>query len=478
MENIGEFRKYGHEIVDWIAEYYENMESYPVKSKVQPGEIYNNLPENAPDQQEDMQNILSDFEKIILPGITHWQSPGFHAYFPANTSFPSVLGEMLTAALGAQCMKWDTSPAAAELEEKVMNWLKKMLGLPDFFHGVIQDTASTSTLAAILTAREKFSDFRINREGIGQEDNYRVYCSTQAHSSVEKAVKIAGLGNNNLVKIEVDEAFRMNAEKLREAVLKDINEGKKPLCVVIALGTTSSTAIDPLSEVAEICSEFGIWLHVDAAYSGSALILPEYRWMIEGIERADSFVFNPHKWLFTNFDCSAYFVRNRQALIHTFQLVPEYLKTQTQGKVNDYCDWGIPLGRRFRALKLWFVIRSFGVSGLQEKLRYHIKLAGKFTELLKSDNHFEILAPVTMNVICFRYLPEKIKEEQEINRFNEALLNHINSTGKIYLSHTKLNNKYTIRMVIGQTNVSERHVDNAWNIIKMAAVKMENNKSE
>ena len=469
MENIEEFRKYAHEIVDWIAEYYENIESYPVKSKVQPGEIFSLLPEEPPAQGESMQDILSDFDRIILPGITHWQSPGFHAYFPANTSFPSVLGEMLTSALAAQCMKWDTSPAATELEEKVMTWLKGMLGLPAFFQGVIQDTASTSTLTAILSAREKFSDFRINREGIKKEENFRVYCSTQAHSSVEKAVKIAGIGSDNLVKIDTDDAFRMDMGKLREAILNDIGTGKKSLCVVIALGTTSSTAIDSLSEAAAICSEFNVWLHVDAAYAGSALILPEYRWMIEGIEGADSFVFNPHKWLFTNFDCSAYFVKNKTTLVNTFQLVPEYLKSQSQGKVNDYSDWGIQLGRRFRALKLWFVLRSFGVEGLQEKLRYHLKLADRFVELLKTDNHFEILTPVTMNVICFRYLPEKVTGEQEINKFNEELLHRINSGGKIYLTHTKLNGIYAIRMVIAQTNVQERHVNIAWNIIRSTA---------
>ncbi len=472
MENIDEFKKYAHEIVDWIAEYYENIENYPVKSKVQPGEIYNQLPEEAPEKGENMQDILTDFDKIIMPGITHWQSPGFHAYFPANTSFPSILGEMLTSALAAQCMKWDTSPAAAELEEKVMNWLKKMLGLPAFFQGVIQDTASTSTLTAVLSAREKFSDFRINREGIKQEENFRVYCSTQAHSSVEKAVKIAGIGSDNLVKVDTDEAFRMDMGKLRKAILKDIDAGKKPLCVVIALGTTSSTAIDSLQGAAAVCSEFKIWLHVDAAYAGSALILPEFRWMIEGIENVDSFVFNPHKWLFTSFDCSAYFVKDKMALVHTFQLVPEYLKSQSLGKVNDYSDWGIQLGRRFRALKLWFVLRSFGVEGLQEKLRYHLKLADKFVESLKADNHFELLAPVTMNVICFRYLPEKVTGEQEINKFNEDLLNRINSGGKIYLTHTKLNGKYAIRMVIAQTNVQERHVENAWNIILTNAMEL------
>ncbi|MBL4650573.1 MAG: aminotransferase class V-fold PLP-dependent enzyme, partial [Aureispira sp.] len=311
--NNKEFRKYAHQMVDWMADYFENIEEYPVKAQVQPKEIYNQLPEQAPLKGEEMSVIFKDFQDIILPGITHWQHPKFFAYFPANTSFPSILGEMLTATLGAQCMIWDTSPAAAELEERVMNWLRDLMGIPSSFEGVIQDTASTATLTAILSARERVTNFESNQNGIAQ-NNFRVYCSTETHSSVEKAVKIAGLGKNNLVKIPVDEQLRMQPAALEKAIQEDFKNGYRPMCIVAAIGTTGTTAIDPLKEIANISQKFDIWLHVDAAYAGSALILPEFQWMIEGIEQIDSFVFNPHKWLLTNFDCSVYFIKDKESL--------------------------------------------------------------------------------------------------------------------------------------------------------------------
>lgn len=465
MNNSNDFKKYTREIIDWICDYYENIRKYPVKSQVHPREIYNKLPENPSDNPENMEKIFKDFEDIILPGITHWQSPNFYAYFPANSSIPSLLAEILTSALGAQCMKWETSPAAAELEEKVMNWLKKMTELPDFFEGVIQDTASTSTLVAILTAREKLTEYKINENGFSS-NNFRVYCSSEAHSSVEKAVKIAGIGRNNLVKIQVDSEFKLISSDLRNKIREDLNCGNKPLCVVATIGTTGSTAIDPLDEIAEICSEFNIWLHTDAAFAGSALILPEYRWMIKGIEKVDSFVFNPHKWLFTNFDCSAYFIKDKTALIKTFEILPEYLKTISDSVVNNYCDWGIQLGRRFRALKLWFVIRNFGIKGLQEKIREHISLAKILEKKLLDDGRFEILAPVNLNLICFRYNPDKTRDDDLLNKINEKLLHKINQTGKIFLSHTKLNGKYVLRMVTGQTNLTKEHIIKAWELIK------------
>ena len=466
INNLNEFKKYAYEFIDWIVEYYKNIENNPVKSQVKPKEIFNKLPDSPPENSESMDSIFKDFQNIILPGITHWQSPNFHAYFPANSSFPSLLAEMLTSALGVQGMKWETSPSATELEEKVMNWLKDMIGLPKNFSGVIQDTASTSTLASIICAREKFSDFKINQSGFKDFENLRVYCSTETHSSIEKAVKIAGIGKSNLVKVNVDEKFKMNTGELEKEIKKDIEKGYKPLCVVAALGTTSSTAVDPLEKISEICKKYNLWLHVDAAYAGSALILPEYGWMIKGIEQADSFVFNPHKWLFTNFDCSAYFVKEKEYLIRTFEILPEYLKTISDSKVNNYCDWGIPLGRRFRALKLWFVIRNFGVKGLQEKLRYHISLAKKLEIKIRSDNEFEILAPVNFNLICFRYKPTGINSEDELNKINEKLLHSVNDTGEIYITHTKLNGKYTLRLVIGQTNVNEEHIKKTWKLIK------------
>lgn len=460
-----QFRDYAHRFVDWMADYLENIEEYPVKSQVKPGDIYRQLPSSPPEGPESMDDIFQDFQKVIMPGITHWQSPKFFAYFPANSSYPSLLAEMLTATLGAQCMKWETSPAATELEEMVMNWLKQMTGLPEIFHGVIQDTASTATLVALLTAREKKSDFRINKEGFSGDDRLRVYASSETHSSIEKAAKIAGYGSRNLVKVEVDDKYALIPEVLEESIKKDIKAGMKPSVVVATIGTTGSTAIDPLKPVSEICRKYDLWLHVDAAFAGSALILPECRWMIEGVEQADSYVFNPHKWLFTNFDCSAYFVKDRQALLNTLQIIPEYLKTATLGKVNDYCDWGIQLGRRFRALKLWFVLRNYGVKALQEKLRYHIYLANKFAHKIMQSDDFELMAPVSLNLVCFRYRPESIVNKERLNDINQKLLEKVNKTGKIFISHTKLNGNYTLRLVTGNTQIEEKHIEEAWEVI-------------
>jgi len=467
-----EFRKHAHELVDWMASYMENVENYPVKSSVAPGEIAAKIPDSPPLQPEPFSVLMRDFEEIIMPGITHWQNPNFFAYFPANTSPPSVLAEMLIAALGAQCMIWETSPAAAELEEKMMIWLKGMIGLPHEFEGVIQDSASTATLAAILTAREKISGFSINEEGSAGTGICRVYCSEQTHSSVDKAVKIGGIGRKNLVKIPVSSDFSMDPEKLREAVLKDKQNGYLPCCVVATIGTTGTTAIDPLEAIGAICAEYGIWLHVDAAMAGSALILPEFQWMLAGKQYIDSFVFNPHKWLFTNFDCSAYFVRDAASLIKTFEILPEYLKTRTRGKVNDYRDWGVPLGRRFRALKLWSVIRCYGLEELQNKLRNHIEIAASLAAMISGESDFEILAPVTICVVCFRYKPAGYDEKQ-INLLNEKLNHQLNDSGKLYLSHTVLNGKYTLRMVTAQTNVTPGHVEKAWTRIKESARRLQ-----
>lgn len=463
-----EFRKHAHELVEWMAGYMENVEKYPVKSSVIPGEIFGKIPDAPPLYPQPFRDLMRDVEEIIMPGITHWQNPNFFAYFPANTSPPSVLAEMMIATLGAQCMIWETSPAAAELEEKMMIWLRDMIGLPAQFEGVIQDSASTATLAAILTAREKISGFLINDEGAAGAGIYRVYCSEQTHSSVDKAVKICGIGRKNLIKIPVRKDFSMDPEKLREAVITDREKGYHPCCVVATIGTTGTTAVDPIKTIGEICSEYGIWLHVDGAMAGSALILPEFQWMLEGREFIDSFVFNPHKWLFTNFDCSAYFVRDAVSLIKTFEILPEYLRTRTRGKVNDYRDWGVPLGRRFRALKLWSVIRSYGIEQLRNKLRYHIQIAARLSVMIAGESDFEILAPVTICVVCFRYKPEGY-DEKLINSFNEKLNHQLNDSGKLYLSHTVLDGKYTLRMVTAQTNVTLDHIEKAWVSIKETA---------
>lgn len=463
MNNDG-FRKHAHELVDWMADYLSEIDSFPVKSQVNPGEILSALPTDPPKDSEQLKSIMSDVNNIIMPGVTHWQSPNFYAYFPANSSYPSILGEMLTATLGVQGMIWETSPAASELEELMMNWLKKMMGLPKDFYGVIQDTASTATLVALLTARERIGEYQIN--GIGYLTNeYRIYCSTEAHSSIEKAVKIAGFGKEALVKVEVDEELKMIPEKLEEAMKCDIMEGLIPCFVVSAMGTTGTVAIDPVNEIADICNRFKVWHHIDAAYAGTATILEENRHMIYGIEKADSYVFNPHKWMFTNFDCSAYFVKDKEALIKTFEILPEYLKTNADSEVNNYRDWGIQLGRRFRSLKLWFVIRSMGVNGIKEKIRNHIQWAKELSELVKSDNNFILHEPQNLACVCFRLKNDRKLKLDEYNKAGKELIDRINKSGKLYISHTKVNDEFTFRFVIGNTYVTKKHILEAWEFI-------------
>ncbi len=463
------FRKYAHQFVDWMADYMDNVEQYPVKSQVAPREIYEQIEQRIPDEGERIEDIFEDFKKIIIPGITHWQSPNFFAYFQANTSSPSILAEMLMATLGVQGMKWDTSPASTELEERMMEWLRDAMALPADWTGVIQDTASTATLASIITAREQKSNYEVNHKGYTGFTNFRVYCSDQTHSSIEKGVKIVGIGKDNLVKVPTDDIQAMKADLLLASIEKDITDGYHPLCVVAAIGTTGTMAMDPLKRIAEICKKHNIWLHVDAAYAGSALLLPEYQHLIEGIEDADSFVFNPHKWLFTNFDCSAYFVKDKDALVNTFAILPEYLKTKTDGLVANHCDWGIPLGRRFRSLKLWFVLRHYGLKGLQEKLRFHIELTKWLENEIVKSSDFELAVPRSMNLVCFYYKPSKDITIEEQNSLNERLLNQLNGSGEIYLTHTKIDNTYILRMSIGQNNVQHAHISNAWNLIQKTA---------
>lgn len=461
-----EFRNHAHHLVDWMADYLENLEAYPVKPLIIPGDIKAKLPENAPAEPERFEEIFSDFKNVILPGMTHWQHPRFFAYFPANNSEPSILAEMLTATMGAQCMLWLTSPAAEELEERMMEWLRNMLGLPSEFTGVIQDSSSTSTLVALLTAREKHTGYEINRRGFFADNKFRVYTSDQAHSSVDKDVKIAGIGIENLVKIETDDHYAMIPSLLEKAVSGDLEMGYRPLSVVSTLGTTSSTAMDPLDEIGKICGKYNCWHHVDASYAGTALLLPEMRRLGRGVERADSFVVNPHKWMFTNFDCSAYFVKDKQALVNTFSVLPEYLKTPEDRKVNNYRDWGIPLGRRFRALKLWFVIRTYGITGLQEKIRNHIAYGQWLkNEIIKTPG-VELMAPVPLNLVCFRFKPDGVENEPELEIINTSILQELNNSGKIFLTQTKLHGKYVIRFVAGQTHTSFEDVKKGWELIK------------
>ncbi len=467
--DIKEFRKRGHELVDWMADYFENIEHYPVKSRVEPKEIIRQLPESPPEHGEPFEVIFKDFQEIIIPGMTHWQHPCFFAYFNANSSYPSVLAEMLTAALGAQCMIWQTSPAAAELEERVMQWTAKLIGLPGNFEGVIQETASAATLCSLLSAREKFSDYSINKNGLYDFEKFTVYCSSETHSSIEKAVKIIGLGKENLRKIQVDDIFAMVPAKLEEAIVRDKQQGFVPLAVVATIGASRCAAIGPAEPSRHICQKHNLWLHADAAYAGTALVLPEKRGIIKGIDMVDTFVFNPHKWMFTNFDCSAYFVKDREPLIRSLEILPEYLKTKEGSKVNNYRDWGIQLGRRFRALKLWFVLRSFGVSGIQEKVKNHLQWAQELAAGIQAEPDFELLAPVPFSTICFRYKPQGMQDPDTLNRLNQQLMESLNDTGKLYLTHTKLNGVFTLRMVIGQTSQEKRHVEQAWKRIKETA---------
>jgi aromatic-L-amino-acid/L-tryptophan decarboxylase len=467
--NLEEFRKRGHELVDWMADYFENIEGLPVKAKVKPKEVLQKIPEEPPEKGESFDDIFRDFKETIIPGMTHWQHPSYFAYFNANNSYPSVLGEMLTAAMGAQCMSWQTSPAATELEERVMQWLRQLIGLPEGFEGVIQEAASASSLVSILSAREKFSDYEVNRNGLYSMEKFTVYCSSEAHSSIEKAVKIIGLGKNNLRKIPVDDAFAMNPAKLEAAISEDKRSGYRPLAVVAAFGTTGSTAVDPLEAVVKICRKHGIWVHVDAAYAGTALLLPEKRELIKGLESVDSFVFNPHKWMFTNFDCSAYFFRDREPLIRSLEILPEYLKTREGAMVNNYRDWGIQLGRRFRALKLWFVIRSFGADGLREKVSNHLRWADELAKEIEASEQFKLLAPVPFATVCFHYCPGEVTDLEELNTLNQRLMETLNDSGKMYLTHTKLNGVFTLRLVIGQTYQQQRHVKTAWQRIREAA---------
>ncbi len=460
-----EFRRAGHQLVDWIAEYFENIEKYPVVSRLEPGDVKKMIPAVPPSRGEAMETVFRDFEDLILPGVSHWQHPGWFAYFPANNSPASVLGELLTAGLGAQCMSWQTSPAGTELEEVVMDWLRQMIGLPDGFAGVIQDSASTATLCAMLSAREKATGYDANESGPPR--TLTAYASEEVHSSADKGVRIAGFGKRNFRRLPTDGRFALVPEKLEEALVRDKEAGLVPAFVMATAGTTSSGAVDPLRAVGEICRKHGVWFHVDAAWAGTAAILPEKRWVLDGAELADSLVFNPHKWMGVNFDCSAYFVRDPGALVRTFEIHPEYLKTGADAQVKNYRDWGIQLGRRFRALKLWFVLRSCGVEGLQTMVREHIRLAGLVKDWVEADARFELLAPVELGLVCFRL--NDGRDEAALDDLNRRFLARINAGGTIFLTHTTLRGRFTLRFVVGARTTEERHVRAAWDVVAASA---------
>ena len=464
-----EFRRHAHRMVDWMADYIATVERHPVRSSSAPGETLAQLPEAPPEQGESMEDIFADFERLVMPGMTHWQHPRFFAYFPANSSPPSVLAEMLTATLGAQCMLWQTSPAASEMEDRMLDWLRQMMGLPEDFKGVIQDSATSATLVALLCARERATDWQANELGLGalgQEGTHLgVYTSEEAHSSIEKGLKVAGYGRESLRRLPVDEDFALRPEALEQAFEADRAAGITPACVVASLGGTGVGAMDPLGPVGEICQRQGVWLHIDAAWAGSALILPEERGILDGIERADSFVFNPHKWLFTNFDCSAFYVKDVAALERTLALVPEYLKSPEGRQVTDYQNWSVPLGRRFRALKLWFVMRSYGVEGLRSAIREHIELADWIYERCQEAPQFQILSPRRLSLFSFRYRPEGVDDEATLDALNAELVRRINDDGRIYLTQNRVQGRFAIRFQVGQTWTRRRHVEEAWEVL-------------
>jgi aromatic-L-amino-acid decarboxylase len=459
-----DFRRFGHEIVDWIADYFERMEDLPVLSQNEPNDLKNALPRSAPPQGEDFAEVLKDVEKLILPAVTHWNHPNFHGLFSTSTSSVGVFGEMLAAAFDMKAMLWRTSPASTELEEVVLDWLRQMMNLPAEFKGIIYDTASVSTLHAIAVAREKLN-LRIREDGMSGRDDLpllRVYCSEHVHSSIDKAVILLGLGQKSLRKIPTNERFEMLPEKLAEAVAEDLQNGSLPFCVVATVGTTSSSSVDDVEKIAGICEKNNLWLHVDTAYAGSTAIVPEFQKYFKGLDRADSIVTNPHKWLFTPFDLSVLYVKDLDLLKKTFSLVAEYLKVTES--VTNQMDYGIQLGRRFRSLKLWFVMRYFGRDGLIERLREHCRLARAFASWVDDSYDWELLAPVPFALVCFRAAPEGVGEE-ELDALNEKIMNDINASGAAYLSHTKLNGKFTLRLSVGSIRVEERHIRKVWDLL-------------
>jgi aromatic-L-amino-acid/L-tryptophan decarboxylase len=467
-----EFRKYGYQVVDWIAEYLSHPENHPVLAQVEPGYLKAALPQSAPIAGEPMDRLLADIDEQIMRGVTHWNHPAFFAYFSNSASGPGILGEMYAAAFNVNAMLWRTSPSATELEEVTLNWLRQMMGLPETFGGVIYDTASISSLCAIAAAREAVAGLNVREAGLyGEQAKLRLYCSEHAHSSIDKAAIILGLGHRSVRKIESDAEFRLKPSALEAAIREDRENGWLPFCVVATAGTTSMTSIDPVRAIAEIAVREKLWLHVDAAYGGTAAILPEMRWILDGAEYADSLVVNPHKWLFVPMDLSVLFCRRMNVLRQAFSLVPEYLRTGEADEVKNFMDYGPQLGRRFRAIKFWFVMRYFGVEGITARIRQHNALAKEFADWLDASEDFERLAPVHFSTVCFRACPKALPEggeftaehrETGLDELNERLMERVNRQGKVFLSHTRLNGKFTIRLAIGNIRTTLEHIRLAW----------------
>ena len=462
---------HGQRILAWIATYLDHPERYPVLSPLAPGDVRRSLPDAPPAAGESLDRILADFESKILPGITHWNHPGFFAYFSISASIPGILAELLIAALDVNAMLWKTSPAATELEALAMSWLRQLIGLNDEWFGLINDTASISTLLALAAAREAKPELAIRGRGMAGRSDLpvlRVYCSEHAHSSVEKGALTLGFGLENVVKIAVDGAYRMLPERLADAMAADRSAGMLPLACVATVGTTSTSSIDPVPEIAAICTRERVWLHVDGSYGGVAAVSPKFRHVLAGTEGADSLVINPHKWLFTPIDCSAFYTRHPHILKRAFSLVPEYLVTREQDEVVNLMDYGVQLGRRFRALKLWMVMRAFGADGLAARLERHCELARRFSEWVCEADGWEVAAPTPLSLVCFRYAPLGTSEDER-ERLNMAILQCVNESGDAYLSHTKLAGKYVLRLAVGNIRTEEQHVARAWELLLAAA---------
>ncbi len=466
------FRRHGYELVDWIARYFEHPDRYPVLARVKPGEITNALPAQAPEDPETFEAIMADFERVLVPGLTHWNHPGFLAYFATTATPPGVLAEFLSAALNQQAMVWRTSPAATELEAVALGWLRRLIGLPDSFEGVIYDTASIASLHALTAARQAaVADVR-SRGLAGRNDlpKLRVYCSEQAHSSIDKAVITIGLGHESLRKIPIDAAFRLRVDALADAIAEDRRAGMMPIAVIATVGTTSTTSVDPVAAIADVCEREQLWLHVDAAYAGVAAMVPSHAHILDGADRADSFVVNPHKWLFTPFDLSAFYCRRTDVLRAAFSVTPEYLKTPEDHRAHNLMDTGIQLGRRFRALKLWITLRSLGAQAIRERLNAHMRLAQELASWIDDDPNFERMAPVPFSVVCFRWRPrDGALPEAELDSANEHLVDSVNASGEVFLSHTRLLGRVVPRIAIGHYQTTEGHVRRAWQLLQRHA---------
>jgi len=474
-----EFRRAGYLAVDWVADYLASVEDYPVLARTEPGAIRRLLPASPPKTPESLESMLADLTSVIVPGITHWNHPAFFAYFAITGSGPGILGELLTAALNVNGMLWKTSPAATELEGVALDWLRQMVGLPDRWMGIIMDTASMASLCAIAAAREA-AEPHLREQGMAGGPRLRLYTSEQAHSSIEKAAIVLGLGRHGVRKIPVDREFRMDPAALAAAVTEDRRAGWRPFCVAATVGTTSTTSVDPVPAIADVCAQERLWLHVDGAYAGMAALLPEFRWVLEGCHQADSVVINPHKWLFTPIDCSAFYCARPEVLRGAFSLVPEYLRTteSDQAAVRDFMDYGVQLGRRFRALKLWMVIRHFGWEGLAARIREHIRLGQQFRSWVDAHPDFERMAPAPLSVVCFRARPADLRarageHDGYLDRLNEALLEEVNATGRAYLSHTRLNGRLTLRLAVGNLRTTEAHVREAWDLLQQHAAQLD-----